>query len=93
MKSTIDELERTKRIQITEDNLIRQHRWLRADGVPCEIVEGRCIIGAWKGEPFAVFMAWVLTSNGEYMGALVTRYRGKDTTGRKPIEVLNDSNC
>ena len=72
--------------RIRKDALTKHNRELARAGIPCEQSD-TTLKGSCNGEPFAVFMKFV-EGGGEWMGVIVTRFKGKDRIGKVPAEIL-----
>ena len=83
----IREEQNTEKIRMREEALRHNLRILKSKGIRAEIKEN-AILGFHKGEPFCVYMRWLHKTESNFIGIVVTRWKGKDTEEKKPVDVL-----
>jgi len=90
MENILEDPGALKRAQITTENLRKQADRLRNKGVMCSLSGDKknCVTGNYKGEPFAIYMRWVVASDGKFAGMLITRFKGRDWPAKVPYDLL-----
>jgi len=72
-----------------------QYSYLRDRGYKCDVKHDSkmenakpAIVGMHKGDPFVVYVKFILKGKNEWCAMVTTRYKGEDTDLKPPYEVL-----